>query len=362
MVTVGRAHEAVDEAFVADAGEATADAASQTERSGIAHVAQHARGVGRHGAQRRFSTDAVLEVVTVARALVVERLSGAGDTGHRSTDTRSAAQRRASAAHGGLGSHVGDSIHDLSGRRRAAARRGDVDRRALAHRRLADLHRSTRLRRGQTRLLVAGAGSGITKRVGAHSALGVHDPRVAAVGQMVDRDVVRTATQRGLLALVLELVSGEANGVQLVTADGVSRVAGQHVLLVAQHHRTDLVVRAAAGALHTATVLQLRLLVAVGVVPVVEVRAPVGKAQHGAQAGLLRRLGDLLRRRRWSPSCCVHGIVDLAATTGEQAASTSCSAGAQHRGVGAAAIGELAQLGFHLKVLRDLAGHDQVPS
>ena len=378
LVTIARAHEAVDEALVADARQATADAARQPEGGCVAHVRQHSEGVGRHRAQRRFSPDAVLEVVAVARRLVVEGLRSTSDAGYGRADTGSATQRRASAAHGGLGGHVGDSVNDLRGRRRARARRGDVDRRALTHRGLRNLHRSTGLRRGQAGLLIAGAGSGITERVGAHSALGVDDPRVAAVSQMVHRHhvvvpavaAVCTAAQRRLLALVLELVSGEANGVQLVTADGVSRVAGQDVLLVAQHHRTDLVVRAAAGALHTATVLQLRLLVAVGVVPVVEVRAPVGKAQHGAQAGLLRRLGDLLggrrrcggRSRRWSTSCCVHGIVDLATTTGQQAARTSSSAGAQHRGVGAAAIGELAQLGFHLKVLRDLAGHDQVPS
>ena len=167
-------------------------------------------------------------------------------------------------------------------------------------------------------------------------------------------------------------MSGEANRIQLVAADGVSRVAGEHVLLVAQHHGTDLVVRAAAGALHATTILELRLLVAVGVVPLVEVRATVSQTQHRAQAGLLRSLSSLLRRRSrcgrgrggrgWGASGGVHGIVDLAATTGQQAACTSSSAGAQHRGVGAAAIGELAQLGFHLKVLRDLAGHDQVPS
>ena len=100
--------------------------------------------------------------------------------------------------------------------------------------------------------------------------------------------VVSATTQGGLLALVLELVGGEANGIQLVAADGISRVAGEHVLLVAQHHRTDLVVRAAAGAVHTAAVLQLRLLVDIGVVSVVKIRAAV--SQTGSKAGTLLTL------------------------------------------------------------------------
>src|SRR5690606_10064967 len=133
------------------------------------------------GAQRGLYTHVFLELVAVARVEVATAQSTGFDSTGNASERRTAAQSTLGGAHGAgqrsLGAHVRHRINHLRGRRRGRTRRRDVDGRALTNGRRLRGHGATSLRRGELRLCVVVASSGIAEGVGlAHVTSSVGNP------------------------------------------------------------------------------------------------------------------------------------------------------------------------------------------